>query len=186
MLRSKANNVHASDVRRPAWVRQQTDQTHLMCSLSERVPHGRIAREKWNLSGCPWRSLTGWLIPWSVLRPPTPSCPCPPSASPHSVCITRPKQREHTGLGYKIAVHWNVIPWWAQDPARPGPEGKPRSLKSQARRVGPYLGELLDLRGRVRRGKGETPTVSPRVHWTLPRAATRPWRYWTTRSALKR
>src|SRR5665647_752300 len=96
MLRSKFNNVHASDARRPAWVRQQTDQTHLMCSLSGRVPHGRIARETWNLSGCPWRSLTGWLIPWSVLRPPTPSCPCPPSASPHSVCITRPKQRWRT------------------------------------------------------------------------------------------
>ena len=36
MLRSKANNVHASDARRPAWVRQQTDWTHLMCSLSGR------------------------------------------------------------------------------------------------------------------------------------------------------
>jgi hypothetical protein len=34
MLRSKANNVHASDVRRPAWVRQQTDQAHLLCSRS--------------------------------------------------------------------------------------------------------------------------------------------------------
>jgi len=34
MLRSKFNNVHARDVRWPAWVRQQAYQTHLMCSRS--------------------------------------------------------------------------------------------------------------------------------------------------------
>ena len=34
-----------------------------------------------HVSGCPWRRLTGWLIPWSGLRPPTPSCPCTAAAT---------------------------------------------------------------------------------------------------------
>ena len=49
------------------------------------------------------------------------------------------------GLDYNDAVHWNVIPWWAQDPSRGAPDRKPRTLKSQSLRASPYLAELLDL-----------------------------------------
>jgi uracil-DNA glycosylase len=52
---------------------------------------------------------------------------------------------EEAGLDYKEALHWNVIPWWAQDPAKDPAPGKHRSLAVESRRAGPYLAETLKL-----------------------------------------
>lgn len=47
---------------------------------------------------------------------------------------------ERARLDYATCLHWNVVPWWVGNPARP-----PRSLLAEATRAQPYLAELLDL-----------------------------------------
>lgn len=49
---------------------------------------------------------------------------------------------ERAGLDDADSVHWNVISWWAQDPARTV-GGSPRSLAREAKRAQPYLVETL-------------------------------------------
>ncbi len=44
------------------------------------------------------------------------------------------------GLAHRDAVHWNVVPWWVQDPGKPR-----RSLGAEARRAQPYLREVVAL-----------------------------------------
>ncbi|PJJ53738.1 uracil DNA glycosylase superfamily protein [Mumia flava] len=51
---------------------------------------------------------------------------------------------EEAGLAYADTLHWNVIPWWAQDPAK-AVGGKDRSVAGEARRAAPYLRQTLDL-----------------------------------------
>ena len=49
------------------------------------------------------------------------------------------------GLDYKEVVHWNVIPWWAQDPVKNPSPAKRRSFADESRRAAPYLAQTLDL-----------------------------------------
>ena len=49
------------------------------------------------------------------------------------------------GLDYKDVVHWNVIPWWAQDPVKNPSPAKRRSFADESRRAAPYLAQTLDL-----------------------------------------
>lgn len=51
---------------------------------------------------------------------------------------------EEAGLDYARSIHWNVIPWWAQDPLKALPNGKARSIPEQATRSRRYLSQLLD------------------------------------------
>lgn len=52
------------------------------------------------------------------------------------------KAYEATGLDYKLALHWNVIPWWVHNPARKRPG---RTLASEARRAHNDLLDMLDM-----------------------------------------
>jgi len=54
---------------------------------------------------------------------------------------------EEAGLSYGQSVHWNVIPWWVQDPSKAPAPGKKRSLAAEARRAARYLGEALGILG---------------------------------------
>jgi hypothetical protein len=45
---------------------------------------------------------------------------------------------ERAKLGYDISLHWNVVPWWVANPAKPV-----RSLEKEAVRAQPYLAALL-------------------------------------------
>jgi uracil-DNA glycosylase len=44
------------------------------------------------------------------------------------------------GLSYDICLHWNVIPWWVDNPAKPR-----RTLSAEAVRARPYLKAVLEL-----------------------------------------
>lgn len=48
------------------------------------------------------------------------------------------------GLNYPDVLHWNVVPWWVQDPDI-YVNGKPRTLIAEANMALPYLREFLDL-----------------------------------------
>lgn len=56
---------------------------------------------------------------------------------------------EDAGLGYEDAVHWNVIPWWVQNPDKM-PASSRRSVAEQARRAAPHLAALLSLLGELK------------------------------------
>jgi hypothetical protein len=43
-------------------------------------------------------------------------------------------------LGYDISLHWNVVPWWVANPAKPV-----RALEREAVRAQPYLVALLEM-----------------------------------------
>lgn len=47
---------------------------------------------------------------------------------------------ERAKLGYDISLHWNVVPWWVANPAKPV-----RSLEKEAVRAQPYLVALLEM-----------------------------------------
>ncbi|GLZ45839.1 hypothetical protein Acsp06_20240 [Actinomycetospora sp. NBRC 106375] len=43
-------------------------------------------------------------------------------------------------LGYDISLHWNVVPWWVANPAKPV-----RTLEKESVRALPYLEQMLEL-----------------------------------------
>ena len=47
---------------------------------------------------------------------------------------------ERAKLRYDICLHWNVVPWWVANPAKPV-----RSLEKESVRASPYLFEMLEL-----------------------------------------
>lgn len=47
---------------------------------------------------------------------------------------------ERAKLGYDISLHWNVVPWWIANPAKPL-----RFLEKEAVRAQPYLVALLEM-----------------------------------------
>ena len=53
---------------------------------------------------------------------------------------------EESSLAYENCVHWNVVPWWVDNPARPGK----RSMRDEAERALPYTRELLMLLPKLR------------------------------------
>lgn len=50
-------------------------------------------------------------------------------------------------LSYDLAVHWNVVPWWVQDPDLPAADRE--SLGAAARRARPHLRDLLGMLTRL-------------------------------------
>lgn len=57
------------------------------------------------------------------------------------------KAYEATGLDYGEALHWNVIPWWVDDPQRA--HERDRTLVAQSRRARPYLAALISMLPRL-------------------------------------
>lgn len=51
---------------------------------------------------------------------------------------------EDAGLRYQDALHWNVIPWWVQNPDKVVASTR-RSVAEQARRAAPHLAATLAL-----------------------------------------
>lgn len=51
------------------------------------------------------------------------------------------------GLPYDLTVHWNVVPWWVQDPDLPAAEQE--GLGAAARRARPHLRDLLGMLGHL-------------------------------------
>jgi hypothetical protein len=47
---------------------------------------------------------------------------------------------ERAKLGYDISLHWNVVPWWVANPAKPV-----RTRETEALRAAPYLAELVAM-----------------------------------------
>src|SRR3954466_11364364 len=47
---------------------------------------------------------------------------------------------ERAKLGYDISLHWNVVPWWVANTAKPV-----RSLWKESERAQPYMVELLEM-----------------------------------------
>ncbi|GAA4728585.1 hypothetical protein [Actinomycetospora chibensis] len=47
---------------------------------------------------------------------------------------------ERAKLGYDISLHWNVVPWWVANTAKPV-----RSLWKESVRAQPYMVELLEM-----------------------------------------